>query len=117
MIRDYAPLLAAAHVDMLFCGHDHLYERGTGTTPAGKLSYIVTGGGGAPLYNPRCHAATGPAPGDVPGPLPVCPSSVRTLVKTYHYIIVEVARDGIRICPKTPDGAEVEPCMRLPPHR
>jgi hypothetical protein len=117
MIRDYAPLLAAAHVDMLFCGHDHLYERGTGTTPAGKLPYIVTGGGGAPLYNPRCHAATGPAPGDVPGPLPVCPASVATLVKTYHYIIVDVSKDGIRLCPRRPDGTEVEPCVKLPPHR
>ena len=57
MVRDYAPLLAAGHVDVLFCGHDHIYERGVGSTPTGKLTYVVTGGGGAPLYNPRCQAA------------------------------------------------------------
>jgi hypothetical protein len=117
LIRDYAPLLAAGHVDVLFCGHDHLYERGVGKTPKGKLVYVVTGGGGAPLYNPRCQAATGPPPGDVPGPLPACPPTVAALTKTYHYLLVTVASDGIVLCPKRPDGSAVEPCVRLPPHR
>jgi Calcineurin-like phosphoesterase len=117
MARDYAPLLAAAHVDVLFSGHDHIYERGVGATPAGKLTYVVTGGGGAPLYNPSCQAASGPPPGADPGPLPPCPSSVAVLTKTYHYIIVEVAADGITLCPRRPDGGAVEACVRLPPHR
>ena len=116
MVRDYAPLLAAGHVDVLFGGHDHIYERGTGATPEGKLTYVVTGGGGAPLYNPTCRAATGPAPGDVPGPLPPCPSSVAVLTKTYHYVMVEVTADAIVLCPRRPDGSAVEPCVRLPPH-
>jgi predicted phosphodiesterase len=117
MVRDYAPLLAAAHVDVLFSGHDHIYERGTGATPAGKLTYVVTGGGGAPLYNPRCQAASGPPPGDVPGPLPPCPPSVAVLTKAYHYILVEVAPDGISLCPRRPDGTAVEACVHLPAHR
>jgi len=116
MVRGYAPLLAAAHVDVLFSGHDHIYERGTGTTPEGKLTYVVTGGGGAPLYNPRCKAASGPPPGDVPGPLPPCPPSVSVLTKAYHYIIVEVATDGIDLCPRRPDGTALEPCVHLPAH-
>ena len=33
MGRVYAPILAAAHVDVLFSGHDHIYERGVGSTP------------------------------------------------------------------------------------
>ena len=117
MVRDYAPLLAAGSTDVLFCGHDHIYERGTGSTPSGKLVYVVTGGGGAPLYNPRCQAAGGPPPGDVPGPLPQCPPSVSVLTKTFHYILVTVAKDGIEMCPKRPDGSAVEPCVKLPPHR
>ena len=117
MIRDYAPLLAAGHVDVLFCGHDHTYERGVGSTPSGSLVYINSGGGGAPLYNPRCQAVTGPPPGDVPGALPPCPPSVAALVKTYHYILVTVADDAITLCPKRPDGSAVEPCVPLPPHR
>ena len=117
MIRDYAPLLAGGGVDVLFSGHDHIYERGTGATPAGKLTYVVTGGGGAPLYNPRCQAASGPPPGDVPRALRPCPPTVAALTKTYHYIMVTVAADRIEMCPKRPDGSAVEPCVRLPPHR
>jgi hypothetical protein len=113
MIRDYAPLLAAAHTDVLFCGHDHIYERGTGQTPSGKLDYVVTGGGGAPLYNPSCRARSGPPPGDVPGPLPPCPPTVAVLTKTYHYIIVEVTDAGTTLCPRHPDGTPVEPCVQL----
>lgn len=33
-------------VDLIFSGHDHMYERGE----ADGLKYVVTGGGGAPLY-------------------------------------------------------------------
>jgi predicted phosphodiesterase len=117
MIRDYAPLLAAGHVDVFFCGHDHIYERGVGPTARGTLVYVVTGGGGAPLYNPRCHAAEGPAPGEVPGPLPPCPPTVAALTKTYHYLMVTVDDDAITLCPRRPDGSAVEPCVRLPPHR
>jgi hypothetical protein len=114
MVRDYAPILAAAHVDVLFSGHDHVYERGVGVTPAGKLDYVVTGGGGAPLYNPTCQAAGGPPPVGVPGPLPKCPPSVTVLTNTYHYVMVEVGADAITLCPKRPDGTAVEPCVHLP---
>jgi hypothetical protein len=117
LIRDYAPLLAAGGVDVLFCGHDHIYERGTGLTPKGKLTYVVTGGGGAPLYNPRCRARTGPDPGDVPGPLPPCPPSVAALVKAHHYIIVEVKDRTITLCPRRPDATPVEPCLSFPARR
>jgi predicted phosphodiesterase len=114
MIRDYAPLLAAGHVDVLFSGHDHLYERGVGITSSGKLSYVVTGGGGAPLYNPSCRGLSGPPPGDVPRPLPTCPASVAAITKSYHYLMVEVAASGITVCPRRPDGTGVEPCFAVP---
>jgi hypothetical protein len=118
MARDYAPLLAAAHVDVLFSGHDHIYERGIGSTPEGKLTYMVTGGGGAPLYNPRCQSPTGPPPVGVPGPLPVCPPSVAVLTNTYHYVMVEVSEGGgITLCPRHPDGSPVEACVQLPARR
>jgi hypothetical protein len=115
MARDYAPLLAAAHADVLFSGHDHIYERGVGTTPEGTLTYVVTGGGGAPLYNPSCRAAGGPPP-NVPRPLPPCPTSVAVLTNSYHYIMVEVAPEGVTLCPRRPDGSPLEACVHLPPH-
>jgi hypothetical protein len=117
MVHDYAPILAAAHVDVLFSGHDHIYERGVGTTPEGKLTYVVSGGGGAPLYNPRCQPASGPPPVGVPGPLPACPPSVQVLTNTYHYIMVEVSAGGTTLCPRHPDGSPVEACVTLPPWR
>ncbi|HLK89112.1 MAG TPA: metallophosphoesterase [Polyangia bacterium] len=117
MVHDYAPILAAAHVDVLFSGHDHIYERGVGNTPEGKLPYVVSGGGGAPLYNPHCQAAAGPPPVGVPGPLPACPAWVQVLTNTYHYIMVEVSPGGITLCPRHPDGSPVEACVTLPPRR
>lgn len=46
------------HVDIIFSGHDHgyertlpLYSRHPGETPAEGTIYVVTGGGGAGLYN------------------------------------------------------------------
>ena len=43
-----APIFAANHVDIVFNGHDHDYER---TVPITGVVYIVSGGGGASLYN------------------------------------------------------------------
>lgn len=104
-----APLLAAARVDVLFSGHDHLYERGIASTPRGPLSYVVAGGGGAPLYNPTCTLDAG----GVSGGAAPCPPSVKALVRTYHYVMVELAGSRLRLCPKRPDGSAVEPCVEL----
>jgi len=115
MKRVYAPILAAAHVDVLFSGHDHIYERGVGSTPEGKLNYVVTGGGGAPLYPTSCRALTGPPLVDTRATRP-CPANVLALTQTYHYVTVEVSKSGITMCPKHPDGTAVEPCIHLPAH-
>lgn len=40
------PLFESTHVSIVFCGHDHDYERSLFE----GIYYIVTGGGGAPLY-------------------------------------------------------------------
>ena len=129
MERDFAPLLARGGVDVLFSGHDHLYERGIGVTPRGPLPYVVTGGGGAPLYTPTCQplaSPSGPTSGPTPNgtaaapgaalqlSMPPCPSSVATIRKTHHYVVVEVSAGQLTICPRQPDGTPVEPCVRTP---
>ncbi len=43
----YVPLFSKYHVAIVFAGHDHCYER---TVPILGVTYVVTGGGGAPLY-------------------------------------------------------------------
>jgi predicted MPP superfamily phosphohydrolase len=41
------PVYSASGVDLVFNGHEHLYER---TRPVGGVVYVTTGAGGAPLY-------------------------------------------------------------------
>ena len=45
--RLLAPIFEQNHVDVVFNGHDHDYER---TRPINGVLYIVSGGGGGPLY-------------------------------------------------------------------
>jgi hypothetical protein len=125
MERDVVPILAAGGVTLLFAGHDHLYERGAGPVRGGgaaprRLPYVVTGGGGAPLYNPTCEvvspasagtAGSGAAPASG---LPPCSPSVEIVRKAYHYIVVDVDAHGVRVCPRAPDGTAIEPCWSPP---
>lgn len=46
IVQHWAPLFEQYHVDLVFAGHDHDYER---TNVINNVIYIVTGGGGAPL--------------------------------------------------------------------
>lgn len=48
-----APLFQSHGVGAVFSGHDHLYER----SQVDGITYIVTGGGGAPLYSERHGSA------------------------------------------------------------
>ncbi len=82
-------LLVSHHVDLLLEGHDHIYERGE----AGGLKYLLTGGGGAPLYR-EIH----PVPG------------TRKAEATYNYVLATVTDDAISILSKRPDGSIIEEC-------
>lgn len=46
--RAWGPVFAREDVDVVLAGHDHSYER---TTPQNGVTYIVSGGGGAALYD------------------------------------------------------------------
>ena len=82
-------LLAAHHVDLVLAGHDHIYERGE----AKGLKYVVTGGGGAPLYTD----------------LKALPST-RKVEATYNYVLATVTDDKVTILAKRPDGSIVDQC-------
>jgi acid phosphatase type 7 len=45
--EDLEPLFATHGVDLVFSGHDHVYER---TVPIRGVTYVVSGGGGRRLY-------------------------------------------------------------------
>ncbi len=45
--HELAPIFERHKVDLVFAGHDHVYER---TVPVGGVTYVVSGGGGRRLY-------------------------------------------------------------------
>lgn len=57
IVNAIVPVMERSGVDMVFSGHDHMYERTVplrggqpSDTAAGGITYIVSGAGGAPLY-------------------------------------------------------------------
>jgi acid phosphatase type 7 len=77
------PVAKAHHVDAIFSGHDHFYERGASE----GLPYFVTGGGGAPLDSAGRIAET------------LVTKSV------HHYMVVDVAANKADVVAKDSAGA------------
>jgi hypothetical protein len=96
----YVPVLVAHGTTLLVSGHDHIYQRGR---QAG-LDYVVSGGGGAPLYPIVCG---------VPGKR-ACKydDGMQRAAKEHHYLLLTVYPDSVEMCPKRPDGTPLEPCVR-----
>jgi MYXO-CTERM domain-containing protein len=82
-------LLAAHHVDLVLAGHDHIYERGL----ASGVRYVISGGGGAPLYEVEHRLA-----------------STRKVEAVHHVIVFTVDGDSARLVTKRDDGSVLERC-------
>jgi 3',5'-cyclic AMP phosphodiesterase CpdA len=94
--RDYAPILEKHEVAMIFSGHDHIYQRGQ----VGKLRYMVSGGGGAALYQARCG---------IKGKKKCAvDDGMKKFSSEHHYIAVEVYRDYATLCPRRPDRTAID---------
>ncbi len=90
MVEARVPELLFAHkVDLLFAGHDHLYERGD----AGPIKYLISGGGGAPLYSDFHATAT-----------------TRKVEAVHHFIEVTTGADAVRIVARRIDGSVLDRC-------
>ncbi len=88
--QDLFPRLAKQFgVTAVFAGHDHAYERSV----RDGVSYIVTGGGGAPSYGDP-NAAHNPYR--------------RVFYSGLHYCLVSVDRNRARMTVKTPDGRIID---------
>ncbi|MBT8492725.1 MAG: hypothetical protein KJO07_06665, partial [Deltaproteobacteria bacterium] len=96
---NYVPLLQKHRVELLFAGHDHLYQRGQ----VGGLRYVVSGGGGAPLYSVRCGGKRQKRCRTADG--------MEHVDSTHHYLLVTVRKRTVELCPKRPDGTAVEKCV------
>ena len=84
-------LFESLGVDVTFWGHDHTYERSKRlfqgqVVPAGGVTYIVSGGAGAPLYSVTGKYFTAVAK------------------KTYHFCDVNVSGDQMKIEARLPNG-------------
>jgi hypothetical protein len=90
LLRAHVPELLAAHkVDLVLSGHDHIYERGD----AGALKYVVSGGGGAPLYRVAQTVET-----------------TRRAEASYHFVEITTAADALRLVAHRLDGSVIEAC-------
>jgi len=100
LARDrYVPLLVKYHVDLLVAGHDHLYQRGE----AGGIRYIVSGGGGAGLYQPTCGVSGKPKCAD---------DGMQKLAIEHHYLVLAIDKESIEMCARRSDGKLLEKCIR-----
>jgi hypothetical protein len=95
----YVPILAKHHVDLLVAGHDHLYQRGE----AGGIRYVVSGGGGAGLYQPTCGVSGKPKCSD---------DGMQKLAIEHHYLVLAIDKDTLEMCPRRTDGKLLEKCVR-----
>ncbi len=69
------PIFERMGVDVVFCGHKHNYERNV----VGGITYIISGGGGAPLYAMGAQEST-----------------MQRFVMDYHYVLVEADGESLR---------------------
>lgn len=76
------PLARKHRVDAIFAGHDHFYERGNDD----GLTYFVTGGGGAPLYDA----------GEI--------EETAFSRSVYHYVVVDVVGSMAQVTAKDTAG-------------
>lgn len=84
------PALLKAHkIDLIISGHDHIYERGWGA----GMAYVVSGGGGAPVYKTRTQ---------IPEAKKV--ESVR------HFLEIGVSPMALQLVATRSDGSTIERC-------
>jgi tartrate-resistant acid phosphatase type 5 len=85
--RLWEPLFRRGRVTLVLQGHNHAYER----IRAAGMTYVTTGGGGAPVY-PCIRPAVG----------------LQRCVPAYHFLLVAVTRSRVVVRAVTPSGATIE---------
>jgi hypothetical protein len=91
---DFVPLFHTHGVDIVFSGHAHMYERFHPMTskdsPDRPVLYVISAGGGAPLY----------APGEHP--------YIAVTKPVLHYTVVDIKGRSIDIRALTEKGEEID---------
>lgn len=86
--------LGQGKVRMILSGHDHMYERGM---TANGLVYLVTGGGGAPLYETTPEEQSG-----------TYVHRVDVSTTTYNFAVVRVDGDAIDVVAYDAQGTVID---------
>jgi 3',5'-cyclic AMP phosphodiesterase CpdA len=86
--RFLLPLFEMYGVDLVLNGHDHLYERSN----KNGVYYVVTGGGGAPLY--KINTVENPYQ--------------QVTVAAYHYTTLDVSSESIKVTAIDIDGKIID---------
>lgn len=86
--RFLMPLFEMYAVDLVLTGHDHLYER----SEKDGIVYIVTGGGGAPLY--KVNSVENPYQ--------------KVAVAAHHYVALDIDASGIGLTAIDKAGAVID---------
>jgi acid phosphatase type 7 len=82
-------LLKAHKIDLILSGHDHIYERGW----TDGLAYVVSGGGGAPVYKIKSRLPT-----------------TRTAESVHHFVDINVSASTMQLVATRVDGSTIERC-------
>lgn len=94
--RELCPLFEAMGVSIVFSGHDHGYEATwplrRGEPQEGGTVYVVSGGGGARLYDSR----------------PGSPIWSRGRHARHHWLTVQATRSSVSVTARTPEGETLD---------
>ena len=110
-MRALLPMFADNKVSMILSGHDHYYEHGL---TSNGLQYVITGGGGAPLYETQGTVGATPYPHKI-----LVSTSVHNFQTIYvagkHLDVVSYEADGseldaFQIGPK-PECVSADDCL------
>ncbi len=88
------PLFTAHGVKLVLMGHNHSYER----FEKDGITYVVTGGGGAPLYD--VNESVGSFPNDVP--------FRQAAASAHHFMRIDVGQGSLKGQAIGPDGGVID---------
>jgi len=96
VVRLFVPVLERHRVELVVTGHDHHYER---SIPLGGVTYVVSGGGGAPLR-----------------PLGNSARAARAKM-VHHFMLVEATAEHMKVRAIDDRGRTVDEFRLVPNHR
>lgn len=92
VVERWVPLFEREHVDLVLNGHDHAYQR---FAPVDGVTYVVTGGGGASLYQlDDCAEGT--------------PPRIVGNDDEHHFLVVEGSKTALNVKAITPEGSIID---------